>query len=102
MFGGSFTFSPPLNPSDELWSFDLVQWSWTQLFVTSPSPLSARYGHAASPSLHDDGMIVIGGVCSQQSSAPLCSFDVNQYDPRLNRWTVLNVSVADDTPRHNL
>ncbi|CAK0858459.1 unnamed protein product [Prorocentrum cordatum] len=77
---------------DDLWAYDAIAQSWTQLSPGGTAP-TGRYSHAAAWSEAQQKMFISGGVALNGFTATLLG-DLFCYDASTNTWSELTALTA--------
>ncbi|KAF9911354.1 hypothetical protein EC991_003919 [Linnemannia zychae] len=91
LFGGYDTNTK--TSLSDMWSFDLITLTWTQILVTNP--IDARHAHSCS--IVGANMVVFGGMMITPSSQKAYVKDVQVYDVMLSKWMGEYAPKADGT-----
>ncbi|KAK3834499.1 MAG: hypothetical protein J3R72DRAFT_221609 [Linnemannia gamsii] len=91
LFGG-YDANAKTSLSD-MWSFDLITTTWTQILVTNP--IDARHAHSCS--IAGANMIVFGGMSITPTGQRAYVKDVQVYDVMLSKWMGEYAPKADGT-----
>ncbi|KAF9136112.1 hypothetical protein BGW39_006908 [Mortierella sp. 14UC] len=91
LFGG-YDANSKTSLSD-MWSFDLITMTWTQILVTNP--IDARHAHSCS--IAGANMVVFGGMSISPTSQKAYVKDIQVYDVMLSKWMGEYAPKADGT-----